>query len=467
MAEMRGAGPAAAGKNRMRRRLAASFTVVLLAGCALHNQVSVTPTFLLPSDIRTKGTNVVDFEEVGDYGRALTFAQAVESRERPSAREFLALGKAELAAGRLDDARRHLRRVLDLRATRTEIGRAAWSLSEVEYLANNFDAAHDWAQFAVENGVTIRRWHLDFLESLRGLKAFEMPVRRAAAMDMRIGKPDIPRIDVRLNGAPRTEAVIDTGAVMSIVSKTYAQATKIRSAGDYTGTFIGLLGEPIEVRFGIVDSMMLGDLEVKNVPVAIMADEQLKFLVFNKEEFRMNVLIGTNLLKEFRVELDFRHEVVTLQPLPPGSRAPVAEQNLFLVGFRPLVQAAINRKGWFLFVVDTGSEVTFLNEELIESMPIRRSIRFHGATLQGLGGAQKRGEKVEDVEVAVDAWGGKFKNIPLYASEQANAYGIVGQNFLRNFRVVIDFGTMRLDLYRDRGPFRRSAIETGEGVAEP
>ncbi|HEY0593340.1 MAG TPA: retroviral-like aspartic protease family protein [Thermoanaerobaculia bacterium] len=445
----------------MRLRLAAAVSFLLLSACALHNQVSVTPTFLLPSDIRTKGTTVVDFEEVGDYGRAIGFAGAVESKERPSAREFLALGKAELAAGRFDDARRHLRKVLDLRATRADVGSAAWALSETEYLANNFDAAYDWAEFAVENGVTVRRWHLDFLRSLRGLKAFEIPVSRAVTTEMKIGKPDIPRIEVRINGAPKVDAVIDTGAVMSIVSKTYAAATKIRSAGDYTGTFIGLLGEPIEVRFGIVDSLILGDLEVRNVPVAIMADEKLKFLVFNREEFRMDVLIGTNLLKEFRVELDFRHDVVTLQPLPPGSRVPVAEQNLFFVGFRPLVQAAINRKGWFLFVVDTGSEVTFLNQELIEAMPIRRSIRFHGATLQGLGGAQKRGEKVEDVEVAVDAWGGKFKNIPLYASEQANAFGIVGQNFLRNFRVVIDFGTMRLDLFRDRGPFRRSSIETG------
>ncbi len=446
----------------MRPRLATALSILVLSGgCALHNQVSVTPAFLLPTDIRTKGTNVVDFEKIGDYGRAITFVQAVEARERPSAREFLALGKAELAAGRLDDARRHLRRVLDLRATRADNGMAAWALSETEYLANNFDAAYDWAQFAVDNGVTVRRWHLDFLESLRGLKAFEMPAPRAMATEMRIGKPDIPRIDVQVNGAAKTDAVIDTGAVMSIVSRTYAKATNIRPAGDYTGTFIGLLGEPIEVRFGIVDSLKLGDLEVRNVPVAIMADEQLKFLVFNKEEFRMNVLLGTNLLKEFRVELDFRHEVVTLQPLPPGARAPVQEQNLFFVGFRPLVQAAINRKGWFLFVVDTGSEITFLNQDLIESMPIRRSIRFHGATLQGLGGAQKRGEKVEDVEVAVDAWGGKFKNLPLYTSEQANAYGIVGQNFLRNFRVVIDFGSMRLDLYRDRGPFRRSSIETG------
>jgi len=442
---------------------AVAFSILLLsaAGCVLHNQVSVTPTFLLPSDIRTKGTSVVDFEETGDYARAISFASSIEAKERPSAREFLALGKAELAGARLDDARRHLRRALDLRATHGQIGNAAWALSEVEYLSNNFEAAYVWAKYAVENGMTIRKWHLDFLDSLRGLKAFEMPSPRAIAVDMKIGNPDIPRIDIRVNGAPTTDAVIDTGAVMSIVARSYAAKTGIRSAGNYSGTFVGLLGEPIEVRFGIVDSLMLGDLEVRNVPVAIMADEQLKFLVFNKEEFRMNFLIGTNLLKEFRVELDFRHEVVTLQPLAPGSRAPVAEQNLFFVGFRPMVQAAINRKGWFLFVVDTGSEVTFLNQELIDAMPIRRSMRFHGATLQGLGGAQKRGEKVEDVEVAVDAWGGKFKNIPLYASEQGNAYGIVGQNFLRNFRVVFDFASMRLDLYRDRGPFRRSSIETG------
>jgi hypothetical protein len=445
----------------MRLRRAAALSIILLGGCALHSQVSVTPTFLLPSDIRSRGKSVIELEAAGDYGRAVALAPVVEARERPAAKEFLALGRAELAAGRLDDARRHLRAALDLRATREEIGRIGWALSETEYLANNFEAALDWAKYATDNGMVIRRWHLDFLESLRGLRAFEMPAPRATTLAMKIGRPDIPRIRVRVNGAQPIEGVIDTGAVMSIVSRTYARSAAIRSAGDYTGTFIGLLGEPIEVRFGIIDSLMLGELEVRNVPVAIMADDQLKFLVFNNDEFRMDFLAGTNLLKEFRMELDFRHEVVTLQPLPRGSRAPVADQNLFFVGFRPMVQAAINRKGWYLFVLDTGSEVTFLNEETISGTPVRRSIRFHGATLQGLGGAQKRGEKVEDVEIAVDAWGGKFRNIPLYGSEQSNAFGIIGQNFLRNFRVVIDFGSMRVDLYRDRGPFRRSAFETG------
>jgi hypothetical protein len=37
----------------------------------------------------------------------------------------------------------------------------------------------------------------------------------------------------------------------------------------------------------------------------------------------------------------------------------------------------------------------------------------------------------------------------MYASEDKDqAVGIIGQNFLKNFNVVIDFGRMRVDLKR-------------------
>jgi hypothetical protein len=68
--------------------------------------------------------------------------------------------------------------------------------------------------------------------------------------------------------------------------------------------------------------------------------------------------------------------------------------------------------------------------------------------LQGLGGSQKRGAKIKDVEIGVDQWAGKFKTLPLYSTEQTNAVGIVGQNFLKNFRVVIDFAAMKMELHR-------------------
>ncbi|MGH9457773.1 MAG: retroviral-like aspartic protease family protein [Thermoanaerobaculia bacterium] len=441
------------------RTTLALLLAVTIAGCSLRNEVALTPIFIVPSDVRPDGTNVVEQQAAGEFGRAIEWAGTIDAKERPSAKELWALGSSESAAGRLEDARRHLRAALDLRPTFDERGDIAWALAQTEYLANNYAAALEWSLLASESGVGIRQWHFDYLEALAGVQAFDIPVRRTVTVPMRIGSPEIPRIDVALNGREGVDAVIDTGAVMSIVSETMAETAAVRSLGDFRGTFLGLLGEPIPVRFGLVDSLRIGELEIANVPVAIMPDDEMKFFVRNRRPFRMDLLLGTNLLKEFRIELDFRREVLSLQPLTPAMRRPDPDQNLFFVGFRPFVQATINRKGWYLFVVDTGSEVTFLNLELLDGMPIRRFVRYHGATLQGLGGARKRGEKIEDVEIGIDAWGGRFKNLPLYASETANAYGILGQNFMQNFRVVMDFGAMRLDLYRDRGPFRRSAFE--------
>jgi hypothetical protein len=80
-------------------------------------------------------------------------------------------------------------------------------------------------------------------------------------------------------------------------------------------------------------------------------------------------------------------------------------------------------------------------------LPIQLFTKGHNATLQGLGGAKKHGDKVEEVEIGIDRWAGTFRTIPMYdagASERTS--GIVGENYLKNFIVTIDFGRMRLDL---------------------
>ena len=164
----------------------------------------------------------------------------------------------------------------------------------------------------------------------------------------------------------------------------------------------------------------------------------------------MDFLLGTNLLKEFRIELDFNRRHITFARLTEADRRPAADQNLFFEGFRPHVRGAVNRRAWFLFILDTGSEITFLNENRLGDLHVNVfGSGAHSATLQGLGGAMKRGAKLEDVEVGLDRWGGKFKTLPMYSSEERDqAVGIIGQNFLKNFNVVIDFGRMRVDLKR-------------------
>jgi predicted aspartyl protease len=305
---------------------------------------------------------------------------------------------------------------------------------------------------AIDHGLSIRQWHLDYLRALANVPVYKFQGDTSDQLQFRFGRPDVPRVEVTINGKAPTEAIIDSGAVTSIISQRLAQSLPVRSLGTFEGTFFGLLGEPIPVRFGILDSLQLGNIRIDNVPVAIMPDEKMRFLISRKtdQEFRMDFLLGTNLLKEFRLELNFDRSNAVFTRLTAADRKPGPDQNLFYDGFRPHVRGAINRRGWFLFVLDTGSEITFLNEARLKSLPITTfSQKVHTAMLQGLGGATKRGAKIENVEIGLDEWAGIFKTLPMYGStERDQSVGIIGQNFLKNFNVVIDFGAMRVDLKR-------------------
>ena len=423
--------------------------LILLGGCTLYSEVDVTPLILQPSNIQ-RGADLPSMLRKADYLRAMEMATTLDARERKNAADLAALGTAYLAAGRYDDARGHLRAALDLDPFRTTYAQIAWDLSQVEYLSNNFESSLEWANIARERGLNIRQWHLDYLQSLVQVPAYRFAGAHTDTLRFKFGRPDVPRVEARVNNSRSVEAIIDSGAVLSIVSRRLASTLPVKPLGKTQGTFYGLLGEPIPVSFGILDSLELGDIVVENVPVAIMPDDKMRFLVGKGERarFDMDFLLGSNLLKEFRLELDFDRGRAVFTRVT--DRRPAPDQNLFFEGFRPHVRGAVNRRAWYLFILDTGSEITFLNESRLGDLRVNVfSTGAHSATLQGLGGAMKRGAKLEDVEIGLDRWGGKFKTLPMYASEEHDqAVGIIGQNFLKNFNVVIDFGRMRVDLKR-------------------
>ncbi len=436
----------------MRPRFALLAILAAAAGCALYNDVSISPLNMNPLLI-DHGADVQGMVRKADYLRAVEYASTVESRTRPSAAELAALGSAELTSGRYDDARKHLRAALQLQPFHTTASQIEWSLSQVEYMCNNYDSALEWAESATNHGVMVKQWHLDYLRALAHTRIYDFSGLPTTQVPMKTTRPDVPRIDLRLNGKRSISAVIDSGAVLSIASQQLADSLPIERLGKFTGTFYGLLGEPIEVEFGLLESITIGDIVVQNVPVAIMPDEKMHFISVGKTPFNIDFLLGANFLKEFRTDLDFPRSTVTFQRLTAADRHPAEDQNLFIHGFRPYVRGLVNGHGWFTFVLDTGSEVTFLNSDESLALPLHSAApRVHGAMLQGLGGAKKHGEKVEDVELGIDRWAGTFKTVPMYSpSENETAAGILGENFLNNFRVVLDYGRMRLDLIRNGG----------------
>jgi hypothetical protein len=433
----------------MRKALLLTLSVVFAGGCALYSDVSIAPLHLMPGNIE-RGSDVHSMLRKADYLRAIELTSKIEAQERQDASHLAALGTAHLTAGRYDEARRLLRAAIDLRPFRTRHAEIAWELSQVEYLSNNMESSLEWAEIARQHGLQIKPWHVSYLRSLVGIPIYSFAGSDSAKLPLRFGKPDVPRVNATVNGSS-VEAIIDSGAVLSIISERMADEVGVERLGETVGTFYGLLGEPIPVRFGIIRSLDLGAMTVAHVPVAIMPDVKMRFLLSKREgtQFHMDFLLGSHFLKEFRLELNFDRNHAVFTRLTAPDRQPADDQNLFIYGFRPYVRSVVNRQGWHLFVLDTGSEITFLNESSIGNLPVVMYGAVHGATLQGLGGAMKRGSKLERVEIGVDRWAGTFKTLPMYSSgDETFAAGIIGQNFLMNFNVVLDFGRMRLDLER-------------------
>jgi tetratricopeptide (TPR) repeat protein len=431
----------------IKRIIASGLAALGLGGCALYSDVAITPMQVSPAQI-DRGVDLQSMLRKADYLRAVELTSSVEAKQRPSVAELAALGKAELVSGRYDSARRHLREAIEMEPFRETAANIAWSLSQLEYLSNNYDSSLEWAQYATEHGLNIRTWHLQFLEAMASKNVYQISGAQTTEVQLKATKPDVPRIDLRVNGSREINAVIDSGAVISIVSQRLADELKLKKIGEFHGTFFGLLGEPIDVQFAILEQLQLGTMSIGTVPVAIMPDDKMRFVVSGKHEYKIDFLLGANFLKEFRTDLDFPRESVTFHHLSAAERRPAEDQNLFIEGFRPFVRGLVNRRGWFVFIFDTGSEVTFINQQQLASLPITQlTPKAHSAMLQGLGGSKKRGEKLDNVEIGIDRWAGTFNTVPMYFSdEKEHAAGILGENFLKNFRVILDFGRMRVDL---------------------
>ena len=167
----------------MSRRVAAAAFLIVLGGCALYKEVSIEPLLLTPAGI-DRGADVQSMLRKADYLRAMELAAAREA-DKPLAAELAGYGSAYLAAGRFDDARRHLRAALDLNPFRNTYAEIAWDLSQVELLENNFESSLEWANIAVSRGMVVRQWHLEYLKALTGIPVYrfsgngqETPTRR-------------------------------------------------------------------------------------------------------------------------------------------------------------------------------------------------------------------------------------------------------------------------------------------------
>src|SRR5207237_1444256 len=113
------------------------------------------------------------------------------------------------------------RRIAALLVTGVVAGCALYSDVSISPLlvpqSNNFWVPLDCAPIASEHGLIIKQLHTDYWAALSNVDVYRTTGAQSERMALRIGRPDVPRVDAKVNGKRDIVGIIDSGAVLSIL----------------------------------------------------------------------------------------------------------------------------------------------------------------------------------------------------------------------------------------------------------
>ena len=248
-------------------------------------------------------------------------------------------------------------------------------------------------------------------------------------------------LPVQVNGRGPFEFILDTGAGTSLLTPAVAQQLNLELAGSKQGQ---TAGGPVSVSLAHVESLRVGEMEVENVDVGIVDLAPIARAV----GANIDGDLGYNFLKDFRVTIDYRDcELVLADPkrIETLGRATRTEVPIRLANAaKPLilVDVHVNSRGPFQFAIDTGTSTTALDTQLAENLGLTTApvtpITTGGAPLEvsaaTLPSFQLGGAKIDNMPVIV---GGLLEMLSSVVGTKLD--GIIGYNFLRNYKVVIDY----------------------------
>lgn len=260
---------------------------------------------------------------------------------------------------------------------------------------------------------------------------FEMPNNR-------------PIINVHLNGRKEPfRFVLDTGSGISVISEETAQRLGLHEVA--RGGMARAIGGRFEIVYGFLQSLEIGETHIDNVPVYIRH--------FYNDQVPVDGYIGLAAISKYLATVDYGARTFSLKRQhsddnvaatlsPAAIEIPIrTTASGFLSGEVQLegVAKPLN------FIIDTGASTSVVSEKMMEleelsSYKRPERMRVYGAAGIAEGvqtlllprvllGKQMR-EKLDVAVLDLD---------PVNETTGFIQSGIIGGNFLRNFRVTFDF----------------------------
>jgi predicted aspartyl protease len=140
--------------------------------------------------------------------------------------------------------------------------------------------------------------------------ADESPKEKRKPVSFKLAKPDKPLIllETMVNGKGPFRFVLDTGAGGTIISPELAKKLDIKSEKRDGERAVGAGGN-LDIQFGSLKSLAIGETQVKNLNVGIMDLTGISKAI----ETDIDGIVGYNFLTKFRVTIDYPKSTVTFE----------------------------------------------------------------------------------------------------------------------------------------------------------
>jgi tetratricopeptide (TPR) repeat protein len=252
-----------------------------------------------------------------------------------------------------------------------------------------------------------------------------------------------PVIKIRINGNDKPlNFVLDTGSGISVISDTTARRLKVREI-THGGFAKGIGGDgKFEIVYGFLREVGLGTVKIRNVPVYIRH--------FQPGTEDIDGYIGLSLISKFLTTIDYGNLKFELAKRDDTVSAPANSDislplRLTSSGF---LSGEVKLEGIdknFNFIVDTGASVSVISDEIAGLQEVSRYVRTEKMRVIGSAGVT---EDVPSFMLPRVTFGNNSREsvaaiaLDLDIINEASGFqqaGILGGNFLRNYRLTFDF----------------------------
>jgi len=289
------------------------------------------------------------------------------------------------------------------------------------------------------------RSQAEFLESFKGLTPVQIDDEDRATLHTLPFRLVQDKVIVRgrINGNSAQDFVLDTGSEETTISDVTARRLRVKPVTDTVSAGVGEIGLR-GLQLARLDSLELGTLKVRNVPVLVKTPG-LRGMPKPEGESFSPLTIGLSMTIDYQKQLLIIGS--KLPPAPADYRLPMRVHRL------AMVRGLLNESHPTYFVVDTGGEVISISAATAETLAPSQ-YRKIPLRVWGTSGWDRDAFLLPGVNLDFDRI--EYRNFPMVVLNLRapslllgfELGGIVGHKFLGSYRVSMDLLQSELRLQK-------------------